>query len=97
VGRLLRVTSTVLLIAVASVTPVLATSAPASADTVFGTCTIVSNPTATNFTNCPGANLVGADLSGIDLSFANLAGATMVSCSGGFFLGRLQPVRPQPR
>jgi uncharacterized protein YjbI with pentapeptide repeats len=81
-GRLLRVTATVLVIAAAFVTPVLVTSAPAGADTVVDGCTIVSNPTATNFTNCPGANLVGADLSGIDLSFANLAGATMVDCSG---------------
>jgi hypothetical protein len=44
-GRLLRVTGTVLVIAVAFVTPVLATSTPASADTVVDGCTIVSNPT----------------------------------------------------
>jgi uncharacterized protein YjbI with pentapeptide repeats len=77
VGRLLRVTGTVLVIAVAFVTPVLATSTPASADTVVNGCTIVANPTATNFTDCPGANLSGTDLSGDDLSFANLAGANL--------------------
>jgi uncharacterized protein YjbI with pentapeptide repeats len=77
VGRLLRVTGTVLVIAVAFVTPVLATSAPASADTVVNGCTIVANPTASNFTNCPGADLSGVDLSGDDLSFANLAGANL--------------------
>jgi uncharacterized protein YjbI with pentapeptide repeats len=83
VGRLLRVTGTVLVIAAAFVTPVLATSAPASADTVINGCTIVANPTPTNFTNCPGANLGGANLSGIDLSFANLAGARFVDCVPG--------------
>jgi uncharacterized protein YjbI with pentapeptide repeats len=77
-GRLLRVSGTVLVIAVALVTPVLVTSAPASADTVIGTCTIVANPTPTNFTNCPGANLSSANLSGVDLSYANLAGANLV-------------------
>ena len=51
-------------------------SAPASADTVIGTCTIVSNPTPTTFTNCPGANLTGpVNLTGFDLSYANLSGA----------------------
>ena len=58
----------------------LADAAPASADTVINGCTIVSNPTSTNFTNCPGANLSGANLSGVDLSFANLAGAAFASC-----------------
>ena len=47
---------------------------PASADTVIDGCTIVSNPTATNFTNCPGVDLTGSDLSGVDLSYADLAG-----------------------
>ena len=57
----LRVTGTVLVIAVAFVTPVLATATatPASADTVVNGCTIVANPTPTNFTNCPGADLQG--------------------------------------
>lgn len=73
----LRVTGTVLVIAVAFVTPVLATATatPASADTVVNGCTIVANPTPTNFTNCPGADLSGANLSGVNLSFANLVAA----------------------
>ena len=73
VGRLLRVTGTVLVIAVALVTPVLAvtTATPVSADAVINGCTIVSNPTPTNFTNCPGADLSEASLSGVDLSYAN--------------------------
>jgi len=77
-GRLLRVTGTVLVIAAAIVIPGLATAAPAGADTVVDGCNIVSNPTPTNFTNCPGADLSGADLSGVDLDFANLAGAQFV-------------------
>jgi uncharacterized protein YjbI with pentapeptide repeats len=81
IGRLLRVSSTVLAIAVAFVMPVLATSAPAAADTVVNGCTIVANPTATNFTNCPGADLSGTDLSGDDLTFANLAGANLSNSS----------------
>jgi Pentapeptide repeats (8 copies)/Bacterial Ig domain/HYR domain len=75
--------STVLVVTLGLVTPVLAASAsvPASADTVVDGCTIVSNPTATNFTNCPGADLSGSDLSGVDLSFADLAGAQFVDCN----------------
>jgi Bacterial Ig-like domain (group 3)/Bacterial Ig domain/Pentapeptide repeats (8 copies) len=82
-GRLLRVGSSALVIVVAFVTPVLATvtATPASADTVVNGCTIVSNPTSTNFTNCPGVDLAGANLSGVDLSFANLAGASFIDCS----------------
>ncbi len=79
VGRLLSVTGTTLLIAVGLVTPVLATTTatPAAADTVVDGCTIVSNPTSTNFTNCPGADLAGADLHSFNLSFANFAGADL--------------------
>ena len=86
-GRLLRVSGSSLVIAVALVTPVLviATATPASADTVIDGCTIVSNPTSTNFTDCPGADLSGANLSGADLSFANLSGANL---SDANFLGR---------
>ena len=78
-GRLLRVSGSALVVAVAFVTPVLATASatPASADTVINGCTIVSNPTSTNFTNCPGANLSGANLSGANLSFANLTTANL--------------------
>ncbi len=53
-------------------------SSPAFADTVIDGCTIVSNPTQTHFTSCPGANLSGADLSGLDLSFADFSGASFV-------------------
>ena len=79
VGRLLRVTGTTLVVAIALVTPVLATATatPASADTVINGCTIVSNPTSTNFTDCPGADLSGANLSGANLSFANLSNANL--------------------
>jgi len=86
-GRLLRVTSTVLVIAVAFVTPVLATSTSASADTVVNGCTVVSSPTATNFTNCPGADLSGANLAGVDLSFANLSGAVFAACTSTGSIG----------
>jgi Pentapeptide repeats (8 copies)/Bacterial Ig domain len=80
-GRLLRMTGTVVVIVVASITPVLGTSGAASADTVVDGCTIVSNPTSTNFTDCPGADLGDANLSGVNLSFADLAGASFVDCS----------------
>src|ERR1700722_6003582 len=83
VGRLLAVTGTVLVIAVALVTPVLATSMPASADMVVNGCTIVSNPTPTHFTNCANANLAGADLSSVNLSYANLGGTVFASCQIG--------------
>ena len=79
----LRVTGTVLVIAVALVTPVLATtSTPASADMVVNGCTIVSNPTPTHSTNCPNANLAGADLSSVNLSYADLSGALFALCPG---------------
>ena len=80
--RLLRVIGTVLVIAVAFVTPVFATATatPASADTVIDGCTIVSNPTSTSFTNCPNANLAGADLASVNLSYADFAGAVFALC-----------------
>jgi uncharacterized protein YjbI with pentapeptide repeats len=56
----------------------LAGSSPASADTVVGGCTVVSSPTPTNFTNCPGASFVFASLSGDDLSYANLSSAGLI-------------------
>ena len=90
VGRLLRVSGTVVIIAVALVTPVLVTTTatPAAADTVVDGCTIVSNPTSTNYTNCPDADLAGADLHSFNLSFANfagadLAGALLAACPPG--------------
>jgi hypothetical protein len=90
VGPLLRVSGTVVIIAVALVTPVVVTTTatPAAADTVVDGCTIVSNPTSTNYTNCPGADLAGADLHSFNLSFANfagadLAGALLAACPPG--------------
>jgi uncharacterized protein YjbI with pentapeptide repeats len=79
VARFLRMTGTAFVMAVALVTPVLATATakPASADTVIDGCTIVANPTPTNFTNCPGVNLSGALLAGANLSYANLTGAQL--------------------
>jgi uncharacterized protein YjbI with pentapeptide repeats len=83
VGRLLRVRGSALVVAVAFVTPVLATASatPASADTVINGCTVVSNPTSTNFTDCPGADLSGANLSGANLSFANLSNANLADAN----------------
>jgi uncharacterized protein YjbI with pentapeptide repeats len=83
VGRLLSVTGTALLIAVGLVTPVLATATatPASAQTVIDGCTIVSNPTPTNFTNCSLMNLFDANFSGLNLSYANFAQSTFAYCA----------------
>ena len=83
VGRLLRVSGSALVIAVAFVTPVWATASAtlASADTVIDGCTVVSNPTPTHFTNCAGSGLAGADFSGLNLSYANFVGSTFAGCS----------------
>jgi uncharacterized protein YjbI with pentapeptide repeats len=56
-------------------------STPAFADTVVDGCTIVSSPTPTDFTDCPGANLSSANLSGDDLQYASLSGATFAYCT----------------
>jgi uncharacterized protein YjbI with pentapeptide repeats len=82
VGRLLRVSGSALVIAVALVTPVLATASTtsASADTVIDGCTVVSSPTPTHFTNCAGSDLAGADFSGLNLSYSNFAGSTFADC-----------------
>ncbi len=97
VGRLLSVTGTALLIVLGLVTPVLATATatPASAQTVIEGCTIVSNPTPTNFTNCSLMNLFDANFSGLNLSYANFASSTFaycqpnppISCSAADFSG----------
>src|SRR5580698_10313204 len=81
-GHVLRVTGTTVVTVVAFVTPVLATAAalPAPADTVIDGCTIVSNPTPTHFSNCPGADFGDSNLSGLNLSFANLSGSPFVQC-----------------
>src|ERR1700733_1607865 len=81
VGRLFGITGSVLAVAVALVTPVVATSTPASAQTVIDGCTIVSNPTPTNFTDCPGAPLAGGALSGVNLSYADLSNAVFDTCT----------------
>ena len=73
--------SVVLVAGMLTVPAVLSTTTSASADAVINGCTIVSNPTATNFTNCPGIDLSTADLSGVDLSYADLAGATFATCN----------------
>ena len=80
VGRLTRMVGVVLIVALGLVTPLLATvvRTPASADMVVNGCTIVSNPTSTNFTNCPDVDLAGANLSGVNLSYANLSDAELV-------------------
>ena len=85
VGRLLRVTGAAVAVTVALVAAMVstATATAASAATVIAGCTVVSNPTSTNFTNCPGANLAGASLRGLDLSYADFAGATFVTCTNG--------------
>ena len=56
-------------------------ASPAFADTVIDGCTVVANPTASNFTNCPGTNFAGTDLSGVNLSYANLTGSTFATCT----------------
>jgi len=58
----------------------IASSTPAFADTVVDGCTIVSSPTPTDFTDCPGANLSSANLSGDDLQYADLSGAIFAYC-----------------
>ena len=66
------------LVLLITATLVLTMPRTALADIIIGSCTIVSNPTATHFTNCPNANLNTADLSGgINLSFANFSGANL--------------------
>ena len=83
VRRLVRITATAVVLAVGLVTPVVtaALTTPASADMVVDGCTIVSNPTPANFTNCPGATLAGAPLSGLNLSYADLSNAVFDTCT----------------
>jgi uncharacterized protein YjbI with pentapeptide repeats len=81
-GRLLRVIGMALVVGIALITPLIgtATAGPASADMVIDGCTIVSNPTPTNFTNCPNATLAGAEFSSLNLSYADFAGAVFALC-----------------
>lgn len=57
-----------------------ATATPAYANTTINGCTVVAHPTATRFTDCPGADLAGANLSGVNLFFANLSDAQFIAC-----------------
>jgi uncharacterized protein YjbI with pentapeptide repeats len=74
--RRFSVACTLVLVVFVGLTTVDAPSA--FADSTINGCTIVAQPTAAHFTNCPGADLSGANLSGVDLSFANLSGANLV-------------------
>ena len=51
------------------------------ADTVINGCTIISNPTSVNYTNCPNANLQGVNLANVDLSYAYLTSANLTSAT----------------
>lgn len=53
----------------------------ASADTVINGCNIVSEPSTTRYTNCPGADFGTANLDRVDLSYANLEGANFSEVS----------------
>jgi hypothetical protein len=52
-------------------------SSAAFADTVIDGCTIVSNPTPTNYTDCVDMNLSGASLTNLNLSYADFEGSTL--------------------
>ena len=67
-------------VGVGMVVPVLE-AGPAGA--VASGCTIVADPTPSDFTSCPGADLSQDDLAGDDLAYADLAGAQFASCPGG--------------
>jgi len=56
----------------------MAGGAPTGPPQVIGGCTIVANPTPTNYTDCPDADLSGADLAGLDLAYANFTDAKLV-------------------
>jgi uncharacterized protein YjbI with pentapeptide repeats len=69
---------------VSSAAPAFAASA--SPSTVIDGCTIVTNPTPTSHTRCPGADLSGANLATTNLSYAqlnnaNLSGAVLAQCT----------------
>ena len=81
-GRSLRVFGTVLAVALGLVFPLMVATAssPAAADTSVEGCTVVSNPTASHFTNCAGKDLSQASFDNLDLSYANFSGADFVDC-----------------
>jgi hypothetical protein len=75
---LVRMAGSVALVAgILALPTVLSTAAPAFADTVINGCTVVSNPTPSNFTNCPNMSIAG--LAGLNLSYANFSGSTIVA------------------
>jgi uncharacterized protein YjbI with pentapeptide repeats len=80
--RLGRVAGSLLVLAAALALPVavVVTAIPAAADTVVDGCTIVSNPTPTNFTDCPNTVFPSANLHDDNLSYANLAGSSFAQC-----------------
>jgi uncharacterized protein YjbI with pentapeptide repeats len=53
----------------------------AGAATVVNGCTIVSDPTPTSYTKCPGADLSGQSLQDLNLSYADLKGANLSSAT----------------
>ena len=61
--------------------PGVAMAAQTTASRTVDGCTIVANPTNTDHTDCPGANLAGADLAYTDLAFADLSGAELRGAS----------------
>ena len=52
-----------------------------SASRTFGTCTVVTHPTAAVHTKCAGANLNGAPLSHADLAYADFTGAKLLGAN----------------
>jgi uncharacterized protein YjbI with pentapeptide repeats len=89
VGRILRVQGAVLAVALGLMVPVLVVTAssPAAANPVVSGCTIVSNPTSTNFTDCPNWNSSGANLDGFNFAYADFAGAVFDQCTSDGSLG----------
>jgi uncharacterized protein YjbI with pentapeptide repeats len=63
----------------AVITEVGVASSTAFADTVIDGCTVVSNPTPTDNTDCVDMNLSGASLTNLDLSYADFEGSTLAT------------------
>lgn len=57
---------------------------PAHADTLIGSCNVVSTPSSGAHTVCIGEDLSGQDFSGLNLSFANFTGSNL---AGATFTG----------
>ena len=82
IRRALRVAGTIVVLAVGLMTTISVTAEPSpasAADTVIDGCTIVSNPTSSDFTDCPNTNFSGADLLGVNLDYADLSGSTFAN------------------